>query len=98
LIRGDAGNISITCFRQGSAAEYRHPQERVEHEADGEIDQGSDYDGDHIVPPAANWDRRPARIGAGFQRDAVVDRPAEDRSEDCLGTYSAGLVFPAFSV
>src|SRR5947209_395659 len=64
--------------RGTSAPEHRNAGERMEHEADREIEKRADHHGDHVVLPAADRDFRRARRGAALERDAVVDRPAED--------------------
>lgn len=63
-------------------SECRHPDnDRVEHEAERQIDDGADNDGDDVVFTATDRDRRRARIGTVFQRDAVIDRPSQHRAE-----------------
>ena len=53
----------------------------MEQEAEREIEQRPDHDGDDVVAASADRDRRRTGIGAALERDAVVHRPGEERTE-----------------
>jgi hypothetical protein len=53
----------------------------MEHEAERQIDDRADDDGDDVVFGAADRNWRGTRIGAAFQGNAIIHRPGEYRPE-----------------
>src|SRR5262245_38355470 len=69
--------------RHGSAPEYRHADDpRVEPEAEHKIEERAGDDHDEVVTKTADfcngWRRD---ISPALDRDAIVDRPGQNRAE-----------------
>src|SRR6516165_5749650 len=78
-----------TTRTHGLAPEDRDSCQRMEHEADCEVNQGSDNDRQEVVLNSAHGNPRSSDIGATLERNAVVDRPAEDRAKEDHSTEVA---------
>ena len=83
--RGEPPNLVLHGHRyvtSAGVAEHRHADDdRMKDEAERQIDDRADDDGDHIVFAAADRYRRRTGIAAVFQRDAVIHRPSQHRAE-----------------
>src|SRR5262249_29824198 len=67
---------------QGWSSKRRDADDdRMKHEAQRQIDDRADDDGDDVFRGPANRNRRRAWIRTILERDAVVYRPGEHRSE-----------------
>ena len=55
--------------------------DRMERKRERQIGDDADRDRDQIVADAADRNRRAAGVRAPFQRNAVKDRPGEERAE-----------------
>src|SRR5262245_39957268 len=63
-------------------SEHLYPDhQRVEREGKGEKQDNADDDRADIVLPPADRNRRSARVAAALERDAIIDRPGQHRSE-----------------
>ena len=75
------GWIDTSGSESGGAENGPPDHHRMEHEAEREITDDADDHGGDVVLQSALGNRRPPRIAAVFEGDAIIDGPGQHRSE-----------------
>src|SRR5262245_48505487 len=75
------GWIDMSGSECGGAEHHHTNYERMEYQAERQIQNGADDDRGDIVLASAQRNRQPAGIAAVLERDAVIDRPGQHRAE-----------------